>query len=69
MLAIHERAYKLSMPKKRKPDAGVVRTTVELPPALWRAAKVRAMDERTDLRAVMIAALRLYLRTEKESDR
>lgn len=57
------------MPKKRKPDAGVVRTTVELPPALWRAAKVRAMDERTDLRAVMIAALRLYLRTAKESDR
>jgi hypothetical protein len=54
------------MPKKRKPDADVVRTTVELPPALWRAAKVRAMDERTDLRAVIIAALRAYLRGSTE---
>ena len=54
------------MPKKRKPGASVVRTTVQLPPALWRAAKVRAMDERSDLRAIIIAALRAYLRGAKE---
>jgi hypothetical protein len=49
------------MPKVRKPKNPVVRTTVELPPDLWRAAKVRAMDERTDLRAIIIAGLKLYL--------
>lgn len=57
------------MPKVRKPGAEVVRTTVELPPALWRAAKVRAMDERTDLRAIIIAALRAYLAGTKEGTR
>ena len=39
-----------------------VKTTVELPQELWRAAKIRAIDDRTDLRAVLIAALREYLR-------
>jgi hypothetical protein len=39
-----------------------VKTTVELPQDLWRAAKIRAMDEQTDLRSVIIAALRSYLR-------
>ena len=34
-----------------------VKTTVDLPEALWRSAKVRAMDERTDLRSVIIRAL------------
>ncbi len=31
-----------------------VKTTVELPGELWRAAKIRAMDERADLRTVLI---------------
>ncbi|MCW5891653.1 MAG: CopG family transcriptional regulator [bacterium] len=53
------------MPKPRKPGAPLVRTTLELPPALWRAAKIRAMDERRDLRAVIIDALRAYLATPK----
>jgi hypothetical protein len=39
-----------------------IKTTVELPEDLWRAAKIRAMDDRTDLRSVMVAALRAYLR-------
>jgi hypothetical protein len=42
--------------------SGNVKTTVELPQELWRAAKIRAMDEQTDLRSVVIAALGVYLR-------
>jgi hypothetical protein len=57
--------YGYRMPKLRRPDASVVRTTVELPPDLWRAAKVRAMNERSDLRSVIIAALRAYLTSTK----
>ncbi len=38
-----------------------VKTTVELPGDLWRAAKIRAMDERSDLRTVLIRALEVYL--------
>jgi len=40
---------------------GNVKTTVDLPQDLWRAAKIRAMDEHSDLRSVIIAALRAYL--------
>jgi hypothetical protein len=39
-----------------------VKTTVELPQDLWRAAKIRAMDEQSDLRSVIIVALRTYLK-------
>ncbi len=38
-----------------------VKTTVDLPQDLWRAAKIRAMDDLTDLRSVVIAALKAYL--------
>lgn len=41
--------------------SGSVKTTVDLPQDLWRAAKIRAMDEHSDLRSVVIAALRVYL--------
>ncbi len=43
----------------------MVKTTVELPEDLWRAAKVRAMDDRADLRSVIIAALEAYLKGKK----
>jgi hypothetical protein len=46
---------------KPKATGDVVKTTVDLPLSLWRAAKVRAMDERTDLRQVIIAALEAHL--------
>lgn len=49
------------MPETRKPT---VKTTVDLPEPLWRAVKIRALDERTDLRSVVIAALEAYLHTE-----
>ena len=39
-----------------------MKTTVELPGDLWRAAKIRAMDDQTDLRSIIIAALRTYLK-------
>jgi hypothetical protein len=45
-----------------------VKTTVELPEELWRTAKVRAMDERSDLRAVIIAALEAHLRTKPKRE-
>ena len=41
-------------------EAAMVRTTLLLPEALWRAAKLRALDE-GDLRTVMIRALEAYL--------
>ena len=46
----------------RRNDSDTVKTTVELPGELWRAAKIRAMDERADLRTVLIRALEEYLR-------
>lgn len=52
-------------PRARKPqpkegEPAMVRTTLLLPEELWRAAKVRAIDE-GDLRTVMIRALEEYL--------
>lgn len=45
-----------------------MKTTVDLPEEVWRAAKIRAMDERTDLRSVIISALRAYLDQRAGSD-
>ena len=45
-----------------------VKTTVDLPESLWRAAKIRAMDERTDLRSVIIAALEAYLKAKPRKE-
>jgi len=52
-----------------KASGETVKTTVDLPLALWRAAKVRAMDERTDLRQIVIAALAAYLKSPKGGTR
>jgi hypothetical protein len=49
---------------KREPKAAEVKTTVLLPERLWRAAKIRAATDRTDLRQVIIAALSLYLKAK-----
>ena len=54
----------------KRPNGDTVKTTVELPGELWRAAKIRAMDERADLRTVLIRALEDYLRERpKQADR
>jgi len=42
----------------------MVKTTINLPEDLWKAAKIWAMDERTDFRSVVIAALEAYLQTD-----
>ena len=46
-------------------QSGNVKTTVDLPEDLWRAAKIRAMDEHSDLRSVVIASLRHYLNVQE----
>lgn len=46
---------------EKPPRQPAVKTTVVLPERLWRAAKIRAMDDREDLRTVLIKALELYL--------
>ena len=40
----------------------VRKTSIELPEQLWRAAKIRAMDDHTDFKSVLIAALEAYLK-------
>jgi len=35
------------------------------PYSVWRAARMRALDERRDFRSVVIAALRAYLKLPK----
>jgi hypothetical protein len=48
----------------RKREERVVKTTVDLPEGLWRAAKIRALDDGSDLRAVVIEALEAFLKTK-----
>jgi hypothetical protein len=43
----------------------MVKTTLELPEELWRRAKVRAMEERRDLRDLLIEGLELVLKRGK----
>jgi hypothetical protein len=43
-------------------ESKTVKTTIDLPEELWRKAKMRAVDERSDLRSVVIAALEGYLK-------
>ena len=45
----------------KRTESDTVKTTVELPGDLWRAAKIRAMDDRADLRTVLVRALEQYL--------
>jgi hypothetical protein len=35
----------------------MVKTTLHLPEDLWRAAKIRALEERSDLRTLLIRGL------------
>jgi hypothetical protein len=49
---------------KAKTEPRSIKTTISLPEPLWRAAKIRAMDDRTDLRTVLTEALERYLGQE-----
>lgn len=44
-----------------KREGDTVKTTIDLPAELWRAAKIRALDDRRDFREVVIAALEAFL--------
>jgi hypothetical protein len=44
----------------------MVKTSIELPEEVWRAAKHRATDERSDLRTIIETALRTYLKLPKK---
>jgi hypothetical protein len=55
--------------KAKRSGTDAVKTTVELPADLWRAAKIRAMDERVDLRTILIRALEGFLGRQASSRR
>ena len=44
-----------------------VKTTVELPGEIWRAAKIQAVHDHSDLRSIIIAALKAYLHLPKDT--
>jgi len=57
---------------KRAKDRGSeeprVKTSLQVPEGLWKAIKIRAAEERTDFRSIVIAALEAYLNLrQKES--
>jgi hypothetical protein len=53
--------------RPRTSKGPTVKTTVELPLALWRAAKTLAInaEPRTDLREIITAALEAYLKGKR----
>lgn len=57
----YDRADAYTAAVEKPPRERAVKTTVVLPEHLWRAAKIRAMDDREDLRTVLIKALERYL--------
>ena len=56
-------------PKPRKAskpgEPAMVKTTLLMPEDLWRRAKVRGMDERRDLRDLLLEGLELVLKRGK----
>lgn len=42
-----------------------VRTSIEIPEELWKAAKFRAVEEKKNLQDVIADALRVYLKAKK----
>jgi metal-responsive CopG/Arc/MetJ family transcriptional regulator len=47
----------------------IMRTTIQLPEDLWKAAKFLAVEERTNFQDVVAAALRDYLKRRKKGGR
>jgi hypothetical protein len=48
------------MPKV-KPKDSIRRTSIDLPAALWREVRLKALTEGTTARAVIVAALERYV--------
>ena len=66
--------YKQHMtPKPRKThkpgESAMVKTTLLMPEDLWRRAKIRAMEERCDLRDLLLEGLELALKRNKGGGR
>ena len=61
--------YVRPMPRPRKPtvtgEPSTVRTTLVLPEDLWRRAKVRALEEKCDLRDLLLEGLEIVLKRPK----
>jgi len=45
-----------------------VKTTMVLPKDLWKAAKIRAVEEDADLNGVVIAALEAYVKVKRREE-
>lgn len=54
---------------KMKGEVEMVKTSLKLPVAIWRAARVRALDERREFQAVVADALTLYLKRPPKGER
>ena len=56
------------MPTRSDYGEGVktVKTSIEIPEEIWRAAKIRAMDEKKNFQDVVAEALREYLKKPKK---
>ena len=46
-----------------------MKTSLSLPEELWRAAKIRALDEGKNLQEVLADALREYLKTKRKEEK
>jgi hypothetical protein len=47
---------------KTKEPIEMVKCTMKLPADIWRAGRIRALDERRDFQEVVADALKLYLK-------
>jgi hypothetical protein len=43
-----------------------IKTSIEIPEEIWRATKIRAMDERKNFQDLVAVALREYLRRPRK---
>jgi hypothetical protein len=43
-----------------------LKTSVDIPDDLWKASKILAVEERKDLRDIIVEALKEYLRKKKK---
>lgn len=49
-------------PRGKKRSERVIKTTVEIDESIWMKIKIEAVQDRSDLRAVVMKALRAYFK-------
>lgn len=52
---------------KKIKASNTLKTTIVLPRELWRAVKIKALDEGSDLNRIVISALEAHLRQKGKS--